>query len=106
VVAERYIVDSIASIAYFLNNENFTSTLYGKLLLKLIPKDAVFIFLDADYETLVKRRGNLACPVDYIEFHRKIYRKLAPVVKALYIDTSKLSIEQTSDMILKFLGCN
>jgi len=106
VVAERYIVDSIASIAYFLNDESFTQSFHGKLLLKLIPKGAVFIFLDADYETIVERRGSLAGPAEYTDFHRRIYRELAPVVKALYVDTSKLSVEQASDLILRYLGFN
>jgi thymidylate kinase len=106
VVAERYLVDSIASIAYFLNDERFTNSLYAKLLLKLIPKDTIFFFLDANYETIVKRRGCLAGPAKYTHFHRRIYSKIAPIVNAVYINTSRLSIEQASDMILQYLGFN
>jgi thymidylate kinase len=103
VVAERYVADSVASIAYFLNDENFADSLNGKLLLKLIPKRTMFVYVDADYQAILNRRAEAAGPVEYTEFHRRVFSKVASTLNARYVNTGKLDVDQASAKIIGFL---
>ena len=104
VVAERFVVDSVASIAYFLGDEGFAEGWHARFLLRLVPSGTVFVFVDADYGTILSRRQEVAGPREYTEFHRRLYKKLAVVVGAVYVDTSKLSIQEANHRILGFVG--
>jgi len=103
VVAERFVVDSVASIAYFLGYENFSESWHAKFLLRLAPRGTFFVFIDADYETIFARRKHVAGPREYTEFHRRIFRRLAGVMGALHIDTSRLSVQETYKSIVSLL---
>jgi len=100
VVAERYVVDSIASIAYFLDDERFASSPMARFLLTFVPKGTLFVHVDAPYYTVLSRRGKWAGPSDYTEFHRRVYYVLSKRVAAVHVDTSKLSIEKAHEKIL------
>ena len=103
VVAERFVVDSIASIAYFLEDENFAEKWQARFLLRLVPKGTAFVFVDADYETILLRRGEFAGPREYTDFHRRLYFRLARKLGVFYVNTSKNSIKEVNEKILKFL---
>ncbi len=100
VVAERYVVDSVTTIAYFVGNPHFVRGSFAKLLLAFIPKGTVFVYIDADYDAIVERRGNVAGPYEYTEFHRRLYKELTPIVRAIYVNTSKASTQETHQRIL------
>jgi len=104
VVAERFVVDSVASIAYFLDDERFVNSWYTRFLLRLVPRGAVFVFVDADYGTILLRRKEVAGPREYTEFHRRLYEKMSKIVGALYVNTSSLSVEEANERILGFVG--
>jgi len=104
VIAERFVVDSIASIAYFLGDENFDKSWHARFLLRLVPNGTVFVFIDAGYGTILSRREKVAGPREYTEFHRRLYKKLAKEVGAFYVDTSRLSVQETHQHILSFVG--
>lgn len=123
-IAERYLLDTITTVAYFVNDLNFLKSWTSRILLHFIPQDTFFIFLDVDYATIFKRRAPLfteshskkqrigygaipSCPVEprsFIEFQRKAYRTLAKSFDPLVINTSNHSIEETSAIILHKLG--
>jgi hypothetical protein len=122
-VAERHILDTVTTIAYFLDDLEFLSSKISRLLFCFIPKDTVFIFLDSDYETIFHRRAPLfdasvskpkrrvygsipklaVEPKEFINFQRSAYRALAKSFNALEIDASTCSIKETSNIILKYL---
>jgi len=122
-IAERYILDTITTIAYFVNDINFLRSRIARLLLYFIPSNTVFIFLNSDYETIFRRRVNSLSdknvnsqgraygaipkggiePREFIEFQRKAYKTLARAFNALEINTASSSIEETSRTILKYL---
>lgn len=102
-VAERYVIDSIVTIAYFINDFNFLNGLGARLLLQFIPKDAVFIHLDSDYATLIKRRGHNVEVKNFIDFQRAAYEKMEKFVNVISIDTSILDVRQTSEKIMQSL---
>jgi thymidylate kinase len=104
VVAERFVVDSIASIAYFLDDESFVDSWHARFLLRLVPRGTAFVFVDADYGTILLRRKEVAGPREYTEFHRRLYEKMSKIVGALYVNTSSLSVEEANERILGFVG--
>jgi len=104
VVAERYVVDSVASIAYFLNDPNFIHSRLARLLLSFIPKGAVFVYVDADYKTILDRRGKESGPYEYTVFHRKLYKELSPLVKAKYVNTCTSDSLSTHQEILELIS--
>lgn len=104
VIAERYVIDTIVTVAYYTDDLGFLHSRTAKVLLCFIPKNTVFIHLDSDYSTIMKRRGHIVEEYDFIKFQRIGYKLLGNSVEATFIDTSNISIEQTSMQILNRLG--
>lgn len=99
VIADRYLLDSIASIAYTINDPTFPDSLIARLMLGLVPKRAVLIHLDAPYSEIAKRRGKATDPASYIEFLRATCLKLARCLNTISLDTSKLTIDEVQQVI-------
>jgi len=106
IIAERYVADTIVNIAYFTNDLDFLRSRTARLLLCFIPKNTVFIHLDSDYSTMIKRRSHIVEPYDFIEFQRVGYKIIADSVGAKCIDTSNISVKQTSMRIMHWLRMN
>lgn len=121
-VAERYVLDTVANVAFFVNDVQFIRSRIARLLFLFVPRDTVFIFMDSDYRTIFKRRAHLFLsssdpkgrvygvlpkatvePKEFIDFQRTAYQAFAKYFNALTIDTSKHSIEETSNLILEYL---
>lgn len=124
IIAERFILDTIVTMAFFIDDRKLIYSRLSKLLLLFIPQDTVFIFLDTDYWTIFDRRAHLfgsktkqqrvgaygsvpslgVEPQRFIEFQRECYKAFAKQFNALTIDTSKRGKEETHDTILKYLN--
>jgi hypothetical protein len=98
-IAERFLVDSVVSIAYTLNDEKFYPSFMAELMLRLIPKNSLLVHLDTDYEEILERRGSMADPQDFANFQRLLYNRLSRILGAISIDTSQQSIEHTAEII-------
>jgi len=103
VIAERYVVDTIVTVAYYTNDLGFLKSRTARVLLSFVPKKTVFIHLDSDNSTITKRRGRIVDSHDFIEFQRRGYKIMGNSVEALFVDTSNLSVEQTQKQILRWL---
>lgn len=103
VVAERYMIDAIATIAYLINDRLWPNSFLARLLLKFIPRNSIFVHLDASYGMIEKRKGFSVDPREYIEFQRSTYLAFAKATSAITIDTSKLSASETHNMICQYL---
>jgi thymidylate kinase len=124
-VAERHILDTIATVGYFVDDAGFAKSFFAKITVTFLPAETAFIYVDADYPTIRARRAkyynttrteqkrlfkndeppapNLE-PKCFIDFQRKMYEKLAIKYNALVIDTSKVSVEETFSQIKKYLS--
>ncbi|MCW4009504.1 MAG: (d)CMP kinase [Candidatus Bathyarchaeota archaeon] len=123
-VAERYLLDTIAFVAFSIGDKSFPHGQIAKLFLALIPAGTKFVFIDADYDTITQRRARFLEqkpvsentvevkvssiktelePREFIDFQREIYRTLAQEKKALIVDTSRHSQEEAFNMILAYL---
>ena len=121
-VAERYILDTATTIAYFVGDIGFLRSRISRTLYLFIPSDTAFIFLDSDFRTVYKRRAHFynvdpqqktrtygalpksaVEPQSFIDFQRASYKVLAKSFNALVINTPERTIEQTSSEILEYL---
>lgn len=100
VIAERYVVDTIVYNRYYIG-EDFS--FYEKILLRILPKNALLIHLDANTRELGERRQS-DWPEDFIDYQLRQYRTLASRLKALTINTSHKNKEEVSRII--FSTCN
>jgi len=106
IVAERYVVDTVVNIAYYINDVGFLQSRTARLLLCFVPKNTLFIHLDSDYSNILKRRSYTAEPQDFIEFQRTGYKAMGSSVGALFVDTSRTSVKQTYMQIMHWLKNN
>lgn len=105
VVAERYIIDAIATLAYLVDNPVWPRSYLAKTMLRFIPNNTIFIHLDAPYSVIAERKGSSIDPRSYIEFQRKTYNDFARALGAFTIDTTSLSVPDTHGLILNHLIC-
>jgi hypothetical protein len=125
-IAERYVLDTIAFVAFSINDSGFLQSPISWLFLALIPAKTKFIFVDADYDTIVQRRvhflnNEIVCskkapkkngsaiktelePREFIDFQRILYKTIAQANGALVINTSKHSPKETFNLILDYLN--
>lgn len=102
-IAERYLLDSVATIGFFLQDESFVDSWAARFLYRLIPRDTLLVYLDADYPSIVQRRGELAEPEEFIAFQRRVYGILAGSMRALVVYTPDHTIEETHAIICNAL---
>ena len=107
-IAERYLLDTIVTIiTYFVKDIRYLCSLPMRFLLLLsfkysVNKKTVFIYLDANEETIIKRRllrlsstdKHLLNPLSrkrvkrYISIQRKLYSTLITFLRGYKLDTS------------------
>ncbi len=124
-IAERYIFDTITTVAFFLDDSAFSRSIFSRIFLRFLPNETAFIFLDADFETIYKRRAKFYSmprstnrrffrndeppspnlePYSFIDFQRKLYAEFARSYSACVIDTSNSSVEETFSQIKEYLS--
>ena len=103
VIVERYIPSSLADFVCAFGISSLNSILVRILLALANDPKTVYVYLDADYETLIKRRGIRIEPEDYIKTQRMIYKQFAKNYNCLIIDTSKLDILTTQKVIREYI---
>jgi len=84
VIADRYVVDTVIYNKFYIGEEYDR---YSKILLRMIPRDALLIHLDADREEL-KKRGKKDWSKTFINYQITQYRTLAHQLYAISIKTS------------------
>jgi len=100
VIADRYVVDTIVSVAYFLGDCGFQSGYAAKILFTIGLKGAFIIHMDAETSIIIERRKIETLDLDYIWFQRRFYLSFATLLKALSINTSNKNVMDTFKTIL------
>ncbi|MEM2704257.1 MAG: hypothetical protein QXR45_13990 [Candidatus Bathyarchaeia archaeon] len=106
VVCDRYVLDTIVTLSYFLKEPNFVLSTYAKVLVGLIPKNSFLFHLDADTNTIMFRKLDEPLTYELIEYYRRIYTLLlkAYSLKAEKIDTTTEAIQNIQKRITKLIG--
>jgi len=99
VIADRYVVDTTVSVAYFLGGYGFLSEYAAKILLSMVS-DAFLIHLDAETEVIIERRKDEKLDLDFIQFQRRFYPSFATLLGVLSVNTSNKSVMDTFKIIL------
>lgn len=105
-VAERYVVDTVVTIAYFTDDLSFLQSRTARLLLRFIPRNTIFIHLDSNYSTLMKRRNQTVEPYSFIKFQKVGYDMVGYSLGAKRIDTSNIGVRRASSQIMHWLRTN
>jgi thymidylate kinase len=104
VIADRFIIDWIVSLAYVMRDESFINSRYAKLVLKFIPRNSLLIFLDADYDVIIRRRVDTTESKEYIMFQKKYYTIFAKSLGAQIIDTSNKNILDVNGFLINIIS--
>lgn len=88
VVCERYVVDTIVSVAYLFNNPQLVNGITEKILLGFIPKGAIIVHLTAQESLLLKRRRDEPVTRGFLHFQIQMYNEYAEKLKAVSFDTT------------------
>lgn len=102
IVIEKYLPVTLADLTQIFGSK-FLDSLPARFLLSLIPEDLHCVFLNATYESLLKRRGTKTEPRHYLELQCAICEWYAKNNPCLVIDTSKTSIKDTHESIIDYL---
>ena len=102
IVAERFVVDTLVYLGYWLG-QDFLKGYLAKVLLKFIPQGSTIIYVYAETERLLERIFDDDVTSDFIEFQQKVYPMLARSLGAVTINTSKLDVNETFKRILEAL---
>jgi len=108
IVAERYIIDTVVYLGYWLGYD-FLHSFLARVMLSFIPKKSALIHLDAETQILIKRLMRIRYDIateDYIAFQLKVYRMLSRMLKATTINTSKYNEEEVFQRVVKVLYLN
>jgi len=105
VICDRYVVDTLVTLSYFLKEPKLVSGTSAKLLVKLIPKNSLLIHLNADTDIILQRKKGEPLTEQLIEYYKKAYsdilRRLG--LAAMTIDTSMTTIEDVEKTILRLV---
>ena len=104
VVADRYLIDTIVTVSTRTGNLDLLTSLFGRLLLRLIPKGTVIIHLNADLKTLLKRREDVEYTYEELQEQISFYKILAKKCNAYELDTTETSSSENLEKIVKRLG--
>jgi len=105
IIAERYVIDTIITNAYILDDPKIIKSQISRTLLRFIPKKTSIINLDADYKSILQRR-KWAHNRKFIEFQKKYSKAFAKSYKAYKINTSQKNILETHNNILEYIYQN
>ena len=98
VVAERYVIDTVVWNGYFIGS-SFKP--YGRILLGMMPRDAVLIHMDAEREDVFSRRRGDILSEGFMDYQLVQYRLMASRLGALSINTSDMGIEEVGKVIAR-----
>ena len=102
IVAERFVIDWIVSVAYATNNPSLVDSWLANFVIYFIPKQSALVYIDAEYDSILSRRG-AEDSFESIEFQRICYSRFAQKLHALSIDSSNKSIYEVFGLIKDFV---
>ncbi len=93
VVCDRYLLDTLVTLSYFLKEPNLVSGKLAQLIVKLIPKKSFLVYFEADTKIILERKKDEPLTEQLIEYYKKSYRFLArnSGLKITLIDNSACS---------------
>ena len=102
IVAERFVVDWVVSLAFVVQDHSFVNSHISNLALRCIPSHSLLIYIDANYDVITTRRA-IEDSNEFIEFQRSCYDIFANKLHVMRIDTSNKNIDQVFKLIKDYI---
>jgi thymidylate kinase len=99
VVCERYVIDTIVSVAYLFGDPNLVGGLPERVLLGFIPKNSLIVYLTANEDLLLMRRKDEPVTKKFINFQLLLYNVYAKKLNAISVDTSRVEKNRVQETI-------
>lgn len=77
VVCDRYAIDSLVTLSYFLHDPSLLWGRTARILLLSIPRNGLLIHLDGDTASLLARKKDEPLTQETIDYYRNAYEKIA-----------------------------
>jgi len=105
VVCDRYVIDTLAVLSYFLDDRGLMFGYTARLLMRLIPKKALLIQLDADTGRILSRKQDEPLTEELVNYYRSAYRSLVLAfdLPVTTVDTTNSSVESIQKSILALI---
>jgi thymidylate kinase len=105
VVCDRYVVDTLVVLSYFLKDPKLISGSTARLLIRLIPKRALLIHLDTNTKTILARKKDEPLTEELVDYYRAAYKKIVNLfnLPATTIDTSCASVEAVQQKVVEMI---
>lgn len=104
VICERYVIDTIVSVAYLFNNLGLTTGFIKRILLGFIPEEATIVYLTAEENLLLSRRIDEPVTHRFVRFQTVMYNSYAKRLNVVSIDTGKNETKRVQEIIKAKLG--
>jgi thymidylate kinase len=106
VVCDRYVLDTLVSLSYFLDDKRLISGICAKLLASMMLKNTVLFYMNADTVTILRRKKCEPLTPRLIEYYKDAYGALIKRLKlrTTMIDTSRVSIEDVQKLMLRAIA--
>ncbi|MEM2703346.1 MAG: hypothetical protein QXR45_09310 [Candidatus Bathyarchaeia archaeon] len=96
VVCDRYVLDTLVVLSYFLKDSKLISGVYAKLMVKLIPRDAILFYLNAETDVILQRKRDEPLTIHLIEYYRRAYETIMEQLRAQGLVVTRLNTTTTS----------
>ncbi|MGB9826903.1 MAG: hypothetical protein ACPLSM_00085 [Thermosphaera sp.] len=105
VICDRYLLDTLVTLSYFLNDQELITGTYARLLTLMIPKHAVLFYMNANTETILQRKKDEPLTSKLVEYYKLAYQIIIRQVKlkVVTIDTSNAKIEDVKNLVLQHI---
>lgn len=101
IVCDRFVYDTLIDMAVATKNHEIYKKPVGKLFLRLIPKNALFVMLDLDKSTILSRRPELRDDITFDERYA-LYRVLSSRFK-IKVEINYGNVNRVNSSILNKL---
>ncbi len=111
IICDRYVLDTLVSLSYFLKDPKLISGMFAKLMAKLIPNGSLLFYMNAETGVILKRKENELLTTQLIEYYRQAYEDIIKQLKryglaVARICTTTTSIKNVHEIILSYLSLN
>jgi thymidylate kinase len=106
VVCDRYLLDTLVTLSYFLKEPKIISGVLAGVLVNLIPKNSFLVYFEADTNVILQRKKDEPLTKQLIEYYKNGYRRLIrrSGLEMVSIDTSVNSVQEVQARILPFIA--
>ena len=106
VICDRYVLDTLVALSYFLKEPKMISGTSAMLLVKAIPKNSLLIHIDADTDVILRRKRDEPLTAQLIEYYKKAYVALMKWLgfANITIDTSMATVEDVQETIQRLIS--